>query len=122
MKFKLGILRVLDVSLKSLVKKEMPAAVSYQLAKFIKKMSEELIIVEEQRIKLVKKYSVAEDDTEQSTMVAPEHQEQFMKEFSDLLEQEVEIDFEPVKLSSLGDIVISPVDLVKLEKIIALDK
>ena len=124
MEFKLVDLRILDISLKSLVRKELPIAISYKLAKFVKQMSEELTIVEEQRIMLVKKYSgnPEVDETGEDFNVKPDKEEQFRKEFGDLLMQEVEIDFEPIALSSLGEITLPPIDLAKLDKIIALDK
>ena len=47
-----------------------------------------------------------------------ENMEKFQKEFAELNEEEIEIDFKPIKLEQLGDINLKPIVLVQLGKLI----
>jgi len=47
-----------------------------------------------------------------------ENMEKFGKEFAELNEEKIEIDFKPIKLEQLGDINLKPIVLVQLGKLI----
>ena len=121
MKFKLIEIRSLEGSLVKLTNKELPVRVAYRLSRVLKRVTEELSSIENYRVKLVKKYSKGEDE-KGIFEVAKGEEEKFGKEFSELLMEEIDIDFEPILLSDLGDICLTPIDLIRLEKIILEEK
>jgi hypothetical protein len=104
-------------SLPKLAEKELPVKISYRLMKLLKQCSLEMETLEEARVKLVEKYSEKVEGEDQ-VKVSDENTEKFQKEFGDLLAEEVEVDFDPIDISDLGDIPFSTNDLVPLEKII----
>ena len=73
-----------------LVKLELPFHTVRAVGKVVKVVSEELTLVEQKRVELVKKYGVA--DEKQNITVAPENMENFTKEYNEILNTEV--DFE----------------------------
>jgi hypothetical protein len=115
--FKLAELYALTRSLPKLTQKELPIKTSFKLLKFLKRSSEEIEIAEKTRIKLVEKYAKERKDGEEMK-VADENREKFQEEFSSLIEEEVNIDFELISIEELGNISVSAMDLVPLEKII----
>ena len=118
MKLILGEMRFIEEDLRAITKKELPIKLSYKFAKLVKKLLEENNMVEQQRIKLVKKYSNGEMDVNGMYSVLPDKSKDFREEFGSLLEEEIEVDFEPIDLSELGDITIPPFNLARLSKII----
>lgn len=120
MKFKLNEVYNLSRSLPNVTNKELPINTSFRLLSLLKKCSEEIKILEESRIKLVKKYAEKgkEEGKEGEFKVAEENAEKFQKEFEALLSEEVKIDFKKIKIADMGDITISVNDLMFLEKII----
>ena len=117
MKFTLGEIRGLEESLVKIMNKEIPVKAAYKLGKFLKKVSKELVTIEEQRISLVKKYSKGENE-KGDFQVLSEKENDFRKEFVELLQTEVNIDVQTVSIEDFGDISLSPVDLMKLDKIV----
>lgn len=117
MKFKLGEIRTLESSLAKLMNKELPIKAAYRLGKLLKAVSEELTIIENNRVKLIKKYSKGEDESGNFEVIK-EKVDDFKKEFADFLTEEVEIDCKPVSISELGDISLAPIDLIRLDKLI----
>ena len=120
MKIKLATIRGGIESFKKLLTANLPIKLAYSLSKSVKKLEGEVKIVEEQRIALLKKYGTSPDEKGNVT-VLPENIEFFVKDFNGLLEVEVDIDITPVKLSELGDIKLSAVDLSNLEGIVVED-
>lgn len=119
MKFTLAEIKTMRPSLLKLIKLELPAKISYRLGKFLSSYSKEYVRAEDERVKLVKKYAEGEPDDEGDQKVKDENRKQFRKEFKELLQEETELDIkEPIKLSELGDIRLSPLDFSALQKII----
>ena len=105
-------------SLFKLTRLELPANISYRLGRFLNSYSKEWLRADNARIDLVKKYGEETGDGGDHK-VKSEHQKQFREEFAKLLEEEVELEIqEPVKLSELGDISLTPLDFANLQKII----
>jgi hypothetical protein len=121
MMFTLGEIRNLEGSLTKIMDKDVPVKTAYKVSKFLKRISEELRAIEERRVALVKKYSRGEDE-KGNFKVVPEKEIYFRKEFAELLQTEVDIDVLPVPLNDFGDIALSPIDLMKLEKIVIVDE
>ena len=121
MKFNLIEIRALEQSLVKLNDKELPIRIAFRLGKFLKKIYEELALIEKYRKDLVKKYSNGEDKSGNYEVIK-DKEEDFKKEFSELLMEEIDIDFSPISISELGDISLTPVDMIRLDKIIYEDE
>ena len=77
--------------------------------KLLNTLNSEVKLVEEQRLKLVKQYS------EDGNTVSDQNKEVFVKEFSEFLNDEIEVTWEPIEVDSLGDnIKLSVSDLSKI--------
>ena len=78
--------------------------------------------LEENRVKLVKKYGTPNKD-QNSIGVGPENVNKFYTELNELMGITIELDFEPIPLSEFGNIEISATDIVRLDnKIIKCEK
>lgn len=110
-KIKLKELRDITGSLAKLVTMDLPVKISYRMTKIAKLIKNELQEVEDQRTELVKKYG---EKTEQGLMVK-EKIEEFNKEFNEFLDEEIEISYIPVNLSSIEDRKLSALDMLNLE-------
>ena len=96
--------------LNKLVEEPLPTKVSFKLMKLLNALNAEVKLVEDQRMKLIKQHS-----TDGNT-VAEENKEKFIKEFSDFLNDEVEMQWEPVEVENLGDnLKLSVMDLAKVQ-------
>lgn len=127
MKTKLANVKMMEQSLSKLVDKELNIKVAYRLSKILKVVGEELSELEKARQKLVKKYS---DDTktdkdsetnQQELKVSKENEQKFFKEYSQLLEEEVEFDIKPVSIEELEGVSLTPRDISFLSDIIICD-
>lgn len=118
MKFTLAEIRGMQRGLLTLTQTQLPIRVSYRLAKLFNFCRQELTIIEETRIKLVKKYSKEDLDKPGEYEVKSENGEKFREELEQLMEEEVEFEFDPISLDELDGIKISPLDLSGLSKII----
>jgi hypothetical protein len=111
MKVKLGDVYVSVGVLNKILDTELPVTVSYKMMKLVNKLNEELKTVEEQRVKLVKKYSSSTENT-----VSEDNKNNFLQEFSTLLESEIDLDWEKIALKTLDkDIKLSVNDLSKVQ-------
>ena len=121
MKLKLGELNIVLESLNKLIDKEIPIKTSYKLSKLTKKIIDEYSIYEENRMKLINKYAEKDVDNniiinkkDNSTTMIGENKINFNKEFTELINIEMELEFEKIKLDDLGEISISPRNLLYL--------
>jgi hypothetical protein len=113
---KLGILKAIEEPLIKLVKLELPIKTSYKLSKILKKIGQELADLEEERVKLVKKYGDQDDEAQSIQVKDPEKYEEFAKEFGELLQEEITLEIDPIPIDMLGDAVtFSPAELAALE-------
>jgi hypothetical protein len=88
----------------------LPAKVSFKFMKLLNQLNNEVKLVEDQRLKLVKQYAV------DGTSVAEENKETFVKEFSEFLNDEIDISWEPIDIDLLGDkLTLSVADLSKIQ-------
>lgn len=116
MKFSLGEIYGLTRSLQKITDKELPIKASFRLCKFMKSCSEEMETLEKTRVKLVDKYAAPFED-KKDKQVSEENRPKFQEEFTNLLKEEVEIDFKPIPIKDLGDISVSANDLIAMQKI-----
>ncbi len=119
MKITLAEVKSLESSLSKIFNKDVNIKLAYRLGKLLKRLSEEMKMLEENRIKLVKKYGEEDEETKQLS-VPPEKTQEFYNEFNELMQIEIDVDFEPVPLEQFGDIEMSASDVINLDgKIIA---
>ena len=94
----------------------MKAAVSFKVAKNIKKLSDELSVFEQSRGDLIRKFG--KEDKEGNVAIEPNTKgmAEFQKELSDLLNVEVDLNgFKKIKLSQLSKCELSPQEMASLE-------
>ena len=117
MKISLAEVKGLEGSLSKIFEKDVNIKIAYRLSVLLKKLSEEMALLEENRVKLVKQYGT-EDEQTKSMSVLPENSQAFFDAFNELMQVEVKIDFEPIALKDLGDIELSASDMAKLAGLI----
>ena len=87
--------------LDKLLQVKLPVKTSYQIARLVRKITEEYLVIEPVRIGLVKKYGKADDKGNISIFTAPqEDQEKFVVEYNELMGQEVEIVVDKITISA----------------------
>ncbi|MFW6026127.1 MAG: hypothetical protein ACOCRX_07275 [Candidatus Woesearchaeota archaeon] len=124
MKVKLANIKMMEQSLNKLVDKELDIRVSFKLSKILRKISEELEDLEKARQKLVKKYS---DNKEKENLqqgeirVSEENQQAFYEEYAKLMEEEIDLDIDPISIDDLQGVSLSPKDISFLTGIIIKD-
>lgn len=122
MKLTLAEIRWMQRGLSTITQMSLPIRVSYRLSKLLNFCNEELTIVEKSREELVKKYGVENPDKPGELQVSPENEIKFREEFAQLLLEEVETDFVPIKIGEFGeDMKIAPAELASLSKILEED-
>lgn len=104
--------------LQQLVANKFPVRTSLALVQLVQKLNEVMVPVEEVRSGLIKTYGKPIPDKPGQAGVQPgdENWEKFLAEFNELMEQEVEIVFEPVALPDTLEI--EPTILMALEKFV----
>lgn len=91
----------------ALTQKQLPIKVSYALAKNISKIEVELKIYNDERQKLIDKYSIKDEDGKividenNQLKISEEHLEAWNKDINELLEIEVDIDIHKFKIDDL---------------------
>jgi len=123
MQLKLGRLENILLSLNNLFRKELSVKISYKLKKLNKILIQEYEQLEESRKSLIDKYALKNDD---GSVVVKDNLVQFdndnlilfNKDFETLVNIDFEIDFEAININDLGDINISPFDLMVLDEFI----
>ena len=98
--------------LNKLVDLALPAKSSYKFVKIMRKFNEELKMLEEERQKLINKYGQEKDGV---VTVEEKNKETFLKEFGDLLETQIEVDWEPISIDALGSVEISVAEITKIQ-------
>ena len=115
-KFNLGEIYGLTRSLQKLVNKELPVKISFRLCRFLRESAVEMESLEKSRVQLVEKFAEPKEEGKEMK-VSDENREKFQQEFSNLLSEEVNIDFEQISIEDLGDISLSANDLIPMQKI-----
>jgi len=96
--------------LNKLVEEPLPTKVSFRLMKLLNALNSEVKLIEEQRLKLIKQYS-----TDGNT-VSDQNKEAFIKEFSEFLNEEMEVQWDAIDINELGEnLKLSVVDLAKVQ-------
>jgi hypothetical protein len=113
----LGEINLATQSLKKLSECDLPINIAYRITKIIKVINSELEHIENLRMSLINKYGKQEPGKDM-IVVPSEKQNIFLMEFNKLLEEKVNLDFEPALISDLKEynIKLSAMDLIFLEK------
>ena len=88
---------------------ELPLKTAYKLSKLKNSFDKELSFFEEKRAAIVEKYINKENQT-----FTPENERKAVSEITELLEFEVDAEFEPVRISETDDIKLSANDITAL--------
>jgi len=112
MKVHLGEIYVSTSVMNKLIDAELPAKVSFRLARLMREMNEALKHLDEERAKLIKKYGKENGDG--NITVSEENKEQFVNEFNDLLAEQIDINWEKMNPEELGD---TPLSVGEISKI-----
>ena len=119
MKLTLAEIKWMQKGLSAITQIVLPIRVSYRLSKLLNFCNDEMVNVELAREELIKKLGTAIPDSPGQVQVTPENANKFREEFSQLLLEEVEVDFTPIKIGDLGeDLKIAPAELASLSKIL----
>ena len=103
-------------AIQKLVVKELPAKLSYRLAKLVRLLEPEYVSYEETRRKLVEKYG---DKTEDGNITVPQDKlEVFMNELNGVLKEEVEFSYIPFSIDEIEKVELSVQDIVSIEKLL----
>jgi hypothetical protein len=123
-KIKLGeIGKILD-GMKVLIEKDLPIKTAYKLSKLLKILVGENETYELQRLKLISKYGIKDNNGELKTNddgtigIDTKHIERFKLEFKELNDIDIEIIFNPLKLDELENISLSVKTLYVLDNFI----
>ncbi len=100
--------------LKRMQVQAMPAKTAYQIARLVRRLdSGELSAYQQAKEQLVRRLGIEEEEDGRTVWrVAKEHQQEFITEHEELLDQEVEISIRPLTLHEIESMTISPADLL----------
>jgi len=122
LKIKLGEINIILDNLNKLIDKEINIKTSYKLSKLLKHLVNEYNVFDENRIKLINKYAEKDENNEvrinkenNSIIITDNNKDKFNKEINELVNIEIEIFIEKIRLDDLGEIMVSPRDLFNLD-------
>lgn len=107
------LINALQVFNNTFMNKEFTPVTSFKLVKLTKAISSEVEIYDKERIKLLEKYGVKNDETN-TYKILDENKEKWDKDINDLNSMEVEITTDNINLAN-ENIKISPVDMMYIE-------
>jgi hypothetical protein len=109
---KLSELRNISISLQKILSQDMSIKQAYRMSKLAKCADIDMKEIETQRMALVKKYG---EKDEKGNITVTEKMQEFMNEFNELLNEEIEVSFIPIDLNDLSDVKLSPIDIANIE-------
>ena len=108
---KLTIKDILEATpiLKKVTAFSLPAKVSYNIMRNMKKIEHEIKPFEESRLQLVRKYGKEGEDGK--TTVLEENLEAFYKDVASLLDEEIDVDIRSIKIDQLEGVKLTPSEI-----------
>lgn len=100
-------------NIKKLLENKLPVKISYRLRKLAAKVEKEFNVYSETKNSLILELGTKQEDNTFSVKTTDEKYPEYVEKHTELLEQTVEIDFEPIDIEELGDVVVSPNELVE---------
>jgi hypothetical protein len=113
--------------LRELGQKTLKARPAYSVAKILKAAEAEMTSFNDTRMNLIKKYGEKKEDGELNTdengnvRIAPESLADFNKELQELLDTQVEINANKIRIEDIGDVEFTPAEMAQLDDFIEFD-
>lgn len=103
--------------------KPMPARTAFKVARLIRELDKENEMFDKQRIDIVTRYAKRDENGDMieennQVLIDDDKMQQFQDEFNALLDTEVEVNAEKLDIEDLGDIELTPKQIMNLEKFI----
>lgn len=114
--------------LKGLSQKQLKARCAYAVGKILKSADAEIQSFNETRMELIKKYGEKDDKGELKTeengnvRIPAEQMEAFSRELRELLDTNVEISANKIKMDDIGEVEFTPAEMAQLENFIEFDE
>ena len=101
----------------------MPARAAFKVARLIRELDKENEMFDKQRIDIVTRYAKRDENSDMieennQVLIDDDKMQQFQDEFNALLDTEVEVNAEKLDIEDLGDIELTPKQIMNLEKFI----
>ena len=101
----------------------MPARTAFKVARLIRELDKENEMFDKQRIDIVTRYAKRDENGDMveennQVLIDDDKMQQFQDEFNALLDTEVEVNAEKLDIEDLGDIELTPKQIMNLEKFI----
>ena len=115
-------------TLQKLAQKDFKAKLAWSIARLLKAAEAEIQSFNETRMNLIKKFGEKDESGELITdekgncKIEPDNIEEFSKELNDLIDTEVEINANKIKMDLLENIDFTPSDMAILEPFIDMDE
>jgi len=116
MKITLRELIQIDSALGRVLEAPLPIKTAFKFRKIVKLLRTDVQVLEETRKMLIERYSVAEESGRRRLI--EDTREEFEKEYQELMDQEIEFDFEPVSINELSSVSLSAKEAFDLERFI----
>jgi hypothetical protein len=114
--------------LKGLSQKQLKARCAYAVGKILKSADAEIQSFNETRMELIKKYGEKDENGELKTeengnvRIPAEQMEAFSRELRELLDTNVEISANKIKMDDIGEVEFTPAEMAQLENFIEFDE
>lgn len=114
--------------LRGLSQKQLKARCAYAVGKILKSADAEIQSFNETRMELIKKYGEKDESGELKTeengnvRIPPEGMNEFSRELRELLDTEVEISANKIKMDDIGEVEFTPAEMAQLENFIEFDE
>lgn len=114
--------------LRGLSQKQLKARCAYAVGKILKSADAEIQSFNETRMELIKKYGEKDENGELKTeengnvRIPPEGLNDFSKELRELLDTEIEISANKIKMDDIGEVEFTPAEMAQLENFIEFDE
>ena len=123
MTIKLGQLNSIIEGLNQLMVEKLPIKIAYSISKVAKKIQAEAKLYEENRIVLIERY--CDKNEEGKPIIEDNHylinDKAFAREFTELSEMIIDIEFKTISINALEGITISPMTMYVLEMFIEVE-
>lgn len=100
-----------EESIRNIQKTEFPMYISFRIKQLVKSIASDVDNFHLVKNELIKKIGIYDKETDTYT-VPKDKMEEFTKELESVLNADVNIDFEKIKVEDCGKVAIKPVDLV----------
>jgi len=100
-------------ALRKIAAEPLPVKYGYRISKILKAVENEMQIFDNLRIALVQRLGEEKEGGEY--VVKPENQDEFTKELTELLNQEIELNCEKIQLDWIGDVKLTYSEALTLE-------